>query len=193
MVVFPSLQWSQRSIRIVYNYCMKELNTKIVPVLMILFVLYSNFSNMTSWKHKGSTHSMIFLVFLSKASQHIVLVKTNCFKDVVNASSHIRQQTLRSILIRINWSLCIFFLSLSLPKKTPKVMNIKKHWKNPPKWNIHTQFCIQLIAVWLIRVKKYIPKIIQNKMLAIKLLWTSKFVLRFCGGHGLYINGWQRT
>lgn len=121
------------SIWIVYNYCMKELNTKIVPVLMILFVLYSNFSNMTSWKHKGSTHSMIFLVFLSKASQHIVLVKTNCFKDVVNASSHIRQQTLRSILIRINWSLCIFFLSLSLPKKPPKVMNINTLLKKNPK------------------------------------------------------------
>lgn len=121
MVVFPSLQWSQRSIRIVYNYCMKELNTKIVPVLMILFVLYSNFSNMTSWKHKGSAHSMIFLVFLSKASQHIhvLLVKTNCFKDVVNASSRFRQQTAPNF--NKNKLITLYFLSLPLSsKKNPK-------------------------------------------------------------------------
>lgn len=134
MVVFPSLQWSQRSIRIVYNYCMKELNTKIVPVLMILFVLYSNFSNMTSWKHKGSAHSMIFLVFLSKASQHIhvLLVKTNCFKDVVNASSRFRQQTAPNF--NKNKLITFYFLSLPLSsKKTPKVMNINTLLKKKPK------------------------------------------------------------
>lgn len=40
---------------------------------------------------------------------------------------------LRPILIRINWSLCIFFLSLSLPKKPPKVMNINTLLKKNPK------------------------------------------------------------
>lgn len=155
-----------KGIRIVYNYCIKELNTKIVPVLMSLVVLYINYSNMTSWKHKGSAHNMIFLVFLSKASQHILLVKTKCFKDVFNASSiSIRQQILRPILIIIN----LYFLSLPLSSPKTKGMDINSLLKRKnPKWNIHTQFCIQLVAVWLIRVKKYIPKIIQNKMLAIK-------------------------
>lgn len=120
------------SIWIVYNYCMKELNTKIVPVLMILFVLYSNFSNMTSWKHKGSTHSMIFLVFLSKASQHIVLVKTNCFKDVVNASSRFRQQTAPNF--NKNKLITLYFLSLPLSsKKNPKSDEHKKTLKKNPK------------------------------------------------------------
>lgn len=122
------------SIWIVYNYCMKELNTKIVPVLMILFVLYSNFSNMTSWKHKGSAHSMIFLVFLSKASQHIhvLLVKTNCFKDVVNASSRFRQQTAPNF--NKNKLITFYFLSLPLSsKKNPKSDEHKKTLKKTPK------------------------------------------------------------
>lgn len=115
-----------KSIRIVYNYCIKELDTKIVPVLMSLVVLYINYSNMTSWKHKGSAHNMIFLVFLSKASQHILLVKTKCFKDVLNASSiSIRQQILRPILIIIN----LYFLSLPLSSLKQKGCTLIAYWK----------------------------------------------------------------
>lgn len=62
---------------------------------------------------------MIFLVFLSKASQHIVLVKTNCFKDVVNASSRFRQQTAPNF--NKNKLITLYFLSLPLSsKKNPK-------------------------------------------------------------------------
>lgn len=115
-----------KSNRIVYNYCIKELDTKIVPVLMSLVVLYINYSNMTSWKHKGSAHKMIFLVFLSKASQHILLVKTKCFKDVLNARSiSIRQQILRPILIIIN----LYFLSLPLSSPKQKGCTLIAYWK----------------------------------------------------------------
>lgn len=57
-----------KGIRIVYNYCIKEFNIKIVLVLMSLVVLYINYLNMISWKYKGSVYNMIFLVFFLKVS-----------------------------------------------------------------------------------------------------------------------------
>lgn len=57
-----------KSNRIVYNYCIKEFDIKIVLVLMSLVVLYINYLNMISWKYKGSVYNMIFLVFFLKVS-----------------------------------------------------------------------------------------------------------------------------